>query len=374
MYSEADSGWAVKTLPLELRLLIDCCRANFARRGSERFVQSYTAVDWERFSSLAKRHRVEGLAWHGLRTLALHPPKDFATQLLSISRQIAQDGLRVAFASERLRSEFASRNMPLLFLKGLSVGHLAYGDAFRKSAADLDILVSPDQIAQAAALLRELGYQAVSPACDSDDIIRRWHRVSKESTWLDHEANHCLELHSALTDHQDLLIGLGTGSPVQQVMVMPGVTIGTFATDELVAYLCVHGASSAWFRLKWIADLAGLLAGATEEELSRLLGRARLLGAGRAAEQAFLLICFLFPLLPEDAPLARALQRDRTAMWLARRSLAQLLASEPTARPLGTLTIHLTQLMLGQGRRSAWREFRRQITQRWQTNSFPNAA
>ena len=44
----------------------------------------------------------------------------------------------------------------------------------------------------------------------------------------------------------------------------------TLADEPLYAYLCVHGASSAWFRLKWIADLNALLAGRTAEEIAAL--------------------------------------------------------------------------------------------------------
>ena len=370
MHSKVDIGWATKSLPAEFRLLIECCHANFTQRRGERTDGHQANVDWPRFQALAQRHRVEGLAWHGLRALDIQPPEEIALSLLAAGRQIAEHGLRAAFESERIRDNFASQGMPLLFLKGLAVGHLAYGDAFRKAASDIDILVPAAQIGQAGSWLRELGYKAVDPECDDDATIERWHRVSKESTWVNREDTICLELHSALTDHHDLISGVGIGSPIQNIAIMPGITLATLANDELVAYLCVHGAASAWFRLKWIADLAGLLGGASEAELARLLARARTLGTGRTAEQALLLACYLFPLLPFDASLSRALRRDPIATWLARRSLAQLLAPEPTKRRLGTLTIHLTQLMLAPGLQSAWREFRRQLVHRAHNKRF----
>ena len=370
MCSKVNTGWVTQSLPPEFQLLIECCQANFTRRRGRSLKGQQANVDWPRFLALAQRHRVEGLSWHGLRELDVQLPEEIAASLLAAAREIAEHGLRAAFECKRLREHFDTHGMPSLFVKGLAVGHLAYGDAFRKAASDIDLLVRADDIGHAGFQLRELGYKAVGPECDDDATIERWHRCSKESTWVNKDETMCLELHSALTDHQDLVNRIGIDSPLRTVTVMPGLNIATLANDELLAYLCVHGASSAWFRLKWIADFAGLLDGASEADLAHVLARARSLGAGRSAEQALLLACYLFPLLPYDTPFSRALRRNPIATWLARRSLAQLLAPEPTKRRLGTLTIHLTQLMLAPGFLSPWREFRRQLFHRAHNKRF----
>ena len=67
-------------------------------------------------------------------------------------------------------------------------------------------------------------------------------------------------LHTRVADHPDLLSQVGIDSPIQIVTVAKHIALPTLARDELFAYLTVHGASSAWFRLKWITDLAALLA------------------------------------------------------------------------------------------------------------------
>jgi len=81
--------------------------------------------------------------------------------------------------------------------------------------------------------------------------------------------------------------------------VAPGIRLPTLARDEQFAYLCVHGASSAWFRLKWISDLAGVLHGQSGEMIERLFERSQALGAERAAGQALLLADRLFGSLDE---------------------------------------------------------------------------
>ena len=82
-----------------------------------------------------------------------------------------------------------------------------------------------------------------------------------------------VELHRRLADSLELIPGIGVGSPRQEVEVAPGVVLPTLAPDELFAYLCVHGASSAWFRLKWVTDLAALLCDCTAAEIARLYER-----------------------------------------------------------------------------------------------------
>ena len=63
-----------------------------------------------------------------------------------------------------------------------------------------------------------------------------------------------------------LLRQVGLGSPTQEVAVLDG-SLRTLGDKELFAYLCVHGASHCWFRLKWLADLNAWLAAKHEHEL-----------------------------------------------------------------------------------------------------------
>ena len=145
-------------------------------------------------------------------------------------------------------------------------------------------------------------------------------------------------------------------SPSQDVDIAPGVVLPTFATNELIAYLCVHGASSAWFRLKWLSDLAALLDRCGSDAADVLYERSQDLAAGRAAAQAFLLSNWLF-----GTYLPVAIAGDRISLWLARTAIKEMLRGEPTERPLGTRNIHLTQFCLLPGIRFKLAEFRRQI-------------
>ena len=105
--------------------------------------------------------------------------------------------------------------------------------------------------------------------------------------------------------------------------VAKGIELPTLGKDELFAYLTVHGASSAWFRLKWITDLAALLHGESADEIERLYDRSQQLGAGRAAAQALILANRLYGVAIGDQ-LGTASTFDPTNRWLARLAERQL--------------------------------------------------
>lgn len=345
------------SLPTEFALAAACCRWAYSQDGGDRLGKLTARADWPAFLATCRRHRVQGLAWRALSGLGLDrgmaPPVRLALQ--ADARAIAQQGLRLASDSVRLAQGFAGAGIRVLFLKGLTIGALAYGDPFVKMGWDIDILVDPADIGRAASLLQEMGFKLVVP--ERIQRLQGWHGSNKESVWK-HRSGATVELHSRLADQPQLLPQLEVTSAQQSVAIGPASALPTLADEGLFAYLCVHGASSAWFRLKWLADLAGFLHGRDQSALTDLYEGAMQLGAGRAPAQALILAQWLF-----GTTVGEELERvmaTRTNRWLARTALAQMLRGEPTERSLGTVPIHLTQFFLVPGVGYKVAELRRQ--------------
>jgi hypothetical protein len=156
-----------------------------------------------------------------------------------------------------------------------------------------------------------------------------------------------------------MLPGLSVHSPRQEVALGKTIVLPTFATEELLAYLMVHGASSAWFRLKWIADLAALMALYSPAQVREVYHRSLALGAGRTAGLALLMCRWLFQ-TAVDEELAALILRDRTQrslFELSRRNLTgAALTTELHHTPLGTRRIHMTQMLIypGIGSKLGW--------------------
>ena len=332
----------------EFSLLVRCCRWNFASADPQSSPEIPTNLDWNIVVALARRHRVQGLVWNALAQHVDLLPNEAREALSSDARSIAATNLAIAAECHELRQAFEIAKVPLLFIKGLSIGALAYRSPLLKMGWDIDLLIAPRDLPTAARLLNERSYALRLPS--SLALLQSWHARSKESVWGKDESFY-VELHTRLADNYRLIPAIDVQSPWQLVEIAPSVSLPTLADDELFAYLAVHGASSAWFRLKWISDFAAFLRGRNAEEIGRLYRRSQQLGAGRAAGQALLLADTLFDILQPDLQLREQLASDRSTQQLCRAALRMLTegTAEPTARPLGTLTIHWTQFLLKPG-------------------------
>ncbi len=347
----------------EFAFAVACCR--WTRSPEQDRWLRERAIDWPLFLSIARRHRIEGLVWRALRQAAVEVPAEIAPVLQAAADQIGRDNLAAAAECARLKARFGAADIPLLLVKGLTLSALAYGSIVPKAGWDIDILVDVGDLVGAAELLQADGYEMVVPSGPaSAERVVAWHRRSKESVWRHVGRGAHVELHTALSDHPMLLTGVGIDSPRQDVRVAEGVVLPTLGLEELFAYLTVHGASSAWFRLKWIADLAALIDGRTPEEIELLYRRSRALGAGRAASLALLLLDTLF-----ETPLPPSLLTEMQSDWINRLLLGAAMrsmsgraaAAELDRLWLGTIWIHLAQFALLPGAGYKVGELRRQL-------------
>ncbi|MEA3052108.1 MAG: hypothetical protein QOG72_1011 [Sphingomonadales bacterium] len=353
-------------LSREFQLVAACCRWPPSPERHSAVLGAAGSVDWALVARIAERHRVEGLVWAALRGSGVVVPEAPGARLRGAAAHIARQNLELAAESLRLSGLLAAAGVRHLFVKGISLGALVYGSIGPKMGWDIDLLVPLESVEAAAALLEGAGYGLAIPAGPrARERLGRWHEHWKESVWKTADPRRLhVELHTRLSDNSMLLPEVGSDSPLQQVEVAKGRFLPTLQTDDLFAYLCVHGASSAWFRLKWIADVGALLGDRAPAEIDRLYRRSQDLGAGRAAAQALLLCRRLFgtPLPPE---LAAELEADRMNRWLVAIALRKLagraVATELHETRLGTATIHLMQLGLLPGLKFKLAELGRQL-------------
>jgi Uncharacterised nucleotidyltransferase len=331
----------------EFRLALDCCSHCFRSSDSEEPVRAIE-VDWTKFLRLARFHRIEGLVWNTLSGLDLDMPEEVRADLSQAASEIAARNLQSLAGSNELQTLFKAEDVALLFLKGLTLGALAYGNIALKSAIDIDLLIDPRDLAKAAELLRKHGFHLITPQdSPADRVLHAWHRGWKESVWAKDSPPLQIDLHTRTADNARLIPEIDVHS-LQEAVEIGGSILPTLARDELFAYLAVHGASSAWFRIKWISDFASLLSGQAAKEIDRLYRRSQQLGAARAAGQALLVSDALFGTLGPIPVLRDELGRNPATRRLANAALQQLTGEprEPTERRGGTFTIHWTQFLL----------------------------
>src|SRR5262249_27396386 len=153
---------------------------------------------------------------------------------------------------------FAERGVNVIPFKGPTLAALAYGDLGLREFGDLDLLIARPDFMEAQELLIAQGYQPeiqlnasrAEAFAETCNVMAFWHPQKEVS----------VELHWKLSpkylpfspDPEQLRRRMVPSHP-------GGQTVLTFSPEDLLVYLCAHGAKHAWERLIWIAGVAGLI-------------------------------------------------------------------------------------------------------------------
>jgi hypothetical protein len=132
----------------------------------------------------------------------------------------------------------------------------------------------------------------------------------------------------------------------------------------------VHGASSAWFRLKWLSDVAALLSKLKPADIARIHQQGIRAQCNHATGLGLLLSARVFDTnIP--ARLLGELKSSAVLRRLERWCLDQLINPvEPTQRRFGTAMIHACQVVQLHGTTAKLRELRRKLVEARREREF----
>ena len=286
--------------------------------------------DWQAVIEGAQRNRVTPLVLACLRNAGSPqvPPQVLAAlhrqSIASVGRSLAKIPVL-----ENLCAIFTQAQIRFLVVKGIPLSLQLYGDATRRTADDIDVLVSPDQFWQAGLVLAQSGYR-----CDTE--IKTAARQKLFTDWIkdlrytNEGFQTVVELHHRLTANPYLLEWTFDELWKDRVHVRVGAAdVATLPSEKLPLYLFVHGANHAWERLRWLVDLTVSMQGLITVE--KMLADAETMALRPAMLHALLLAheWLGFPLAPQtidqtrkDAKLKRldfCLRRFRgRKTWLRR--------------------------------------------------------
>lgn len=248
--------------------------------------------DWTRVIELADRHRVAPVIFRNLSTSAsISIPPEVKQDLQSRYEANARRALMHYAETMRVTRLLAHEGIRAAPFKGAPLAHHLYGDVAYRHAGDIDVLISGRDYLTADAVLTKHGFVRENPSIvpNTRELTRLQHR-RKDAIYLHPRHAYRLELHWQLLDMPSYF---PLSWPMTNRTRMAGEFLPAMPLHTLAMYLCTHGASSGWFRLKWLVDISRLVVH-PHFDIERVLSKARDEGLERVFTQALALCRLLF--------------------------------------------------------------------------------
>jgi hypothetical protein len=255
------------------------------------------SIDWQAFDALVERHHLLPTVYRNLEThIPELVPQPVLAGLKARAELNQQRVLRYLVALGRISEWFAEGAIPLCSLKGPLLAQRLFGDVSLRTCLDLDLLVHPESLPQAEALLLAHGCQRIFPA--QALTARQWEAFKLEwhhKSFLFPGSRIPIELHWTIASPDLIAPGavnqmLSRARPLAQ----SGGQLKCLAGEDLPAFLLLHGSKHNWVRLKWLVDYAAWLRSASTRDWQALQTKMADFGLLRCLGQGTLLAQQLF--------------------------------------------------------------------------------
>lgn len=166
--------------------------------------------DWERLAALAQREKAAVALWEILRTLPVDggpevgDAANWRSRIAGLARYTQFSMLRLEQLLLQVLDTLAGEGIDVVLLKGAGLATTVYGSFAARPMYDLDLLVSPEQGAQAWNALRETGWVHDATECPPGFYTSHYHFPPLDDPM---RSGLAVELHTAPTDGAVLLSG-----------------------------------------------------------------------------------------------------------------------------------------------------------------------
>jgi len=248
------------TISPEKRLLILCARTNVPPAVGQA-IRSLAAgqLDWNLLFSDATENSVMPLLARNLSAFADGVVRlEQAKHLADATRANAARSLILSAELIQIMDLFGKAGIRAIPYKGPVLAVQAYGDVTLREFEDLDIILRQSDMPRANEIVTNLGYRPKFPWILSRKAASSL--VPGEYNYSDKSRRMMIELHTELTLRY-FPVPPDIAALAEQVVpvVISSHEIWTFAPEDALPALCIHGSKDFWERVSWIADVAEMM-------------------------------------------------------------------------------------------------------------------
>jgi hypothetical protein len=240
----------------ELEVLLACCASISPAEKNNRIDGMLgQQIDWQILVRLAERHHLLPQLYREIDNAGELPR---TSVLRTAYRQHIRRSILLTHELIRVVRHLESRGIQTLPYKGPILAQMLYGDVTARQFADMDILVRPEQVADARAALSEIGYASRVQLTERQ---QRAHLASGyEYSFSGTLGNNILEIQWNITPRfYSVDFDIASFFKRSVEIKVSGEIIRTLANEDLFLVLCIHTAKHAWNQISLLADIAALL-------------------------------------------------------------------------------------------------------------------
>jgi hypothetical protein len=252
----------------EDELLLCCARRRPDASETKRIRELLQpSLDWAYLKERACRHRLLPLLFYNIK--ASQPEPVISQHLASFQQEFLTNAWLTQLHKQeliKLIELFKTHGLRAMAVKGVALTAAIYDDLALRQAGDLDILVAERDFQHASLLLRNEGYKPTHLTTVNERLAAQSFH-DQHYVRINNGRSICVDLHRHImpayfifpSDFEALW-------ECRQQLQLGDKTVAGLAPNDLLLYLCVHGARHAWPNLSSLCDVAGLI-GIYQDEL-----------------------------------------------------------------------------------------------------------
>lgn len=245
---------APELLP-ELEIIFHCASAGKERGRIEELLQE--GIDWRRLETLARYHKVLPLLYHRLTNIDdSSVKKEEMLRLQATYRHNAMRNLKLSVNLHRVLELLGREGIEVIVFKGPALAIRAYDDLNRRTFADLDLLVRPEDLAGIYDMMVAAGFRTPFPL--DKKKMRFWQSFHRNIEFNDDICG--FDFHQQLIQGPDRFSLKEKTWQRKCAAELLARDINLLSPEYSLFNLCVHGSKENWNFLRSLADISHLLA------------------------------------------------------------------------------------------------------------------